>query len=638
MKSRLKTVVKYLSGIILVVALGLVFMPSADAKAVLQEEAVAWAFSQLGNSIDFDKSSGEEDVDLIMAYYDYLGFRPVYGRANEYDRGGIFAPAGWAYVDTPDLGDIAITNAGDNGHVAIVVDLFGTDSYGVAEQGYDDMEGVQFRVCYEGDFEIFLRPDYVIPMDILYKADMIVESETNNSPSTANEVPLHKGVAGVLESGGDIDYFSFNIPSNGKVWVEFEHEYSLGTPGFGSSVGDTDWHLDIVALQNKSEKDVFSYQWVESTTGQLTSPEVGLAEGSYFIKVYRVGSNADDYTFTICFETSPNWEKEGNDTKETANSISTNFEVNGGSDYGYDQDWYTFSVPYDGSIWVSFEHDFIDSDSYIWRSYVVSESGSNIKNLSWKGSAKKAEESPKISIDEGKYYFRVDCEEKSVTEAYRFIISYIPDEEAILKKEEEKRLALEEEERKRNETKTKEQANIERFQPRRAETSQKIKYDDITYTVCEDDQLVVTGIKKGSKKTKIVIPESIKLYGVTYEVAYIGTKAFAKNKNIKSVTINAFLEYIGPEAFAGCTALKTLTINGDVGRIAGKAFYKCKKLKLIEVKAKSLEFVGKGAFKDIYKEADVYMYRNKRKTYKRLLQEGNIPRTANLKIFEDTTT
>ena len=86
-----------------------------------------WALSQIGKSIDYDGVYGVQCVDLIKAYYSYLGVNAVKGNGCDYITNAL--PSGWQRIkNTPDFipqpGDIAVwTSAvgGGYGHVGIVI-------------------------------------------------------------------------------------------------------------------------------------------------------------------------------------------------------------------------------------------------------------------------------------------------------------------------------------------------------------------------------------------------------------------------------------------------------------------------------------------------------------------------------------
>lgn len=96
-----------------------------------RNEAVEWAKNQIGSYIDVDGAYGAQCVDLIKAYYQYLGVSAVTGNGCDYSHNSL--PSGWTRIQNtasfvPDPGDIVVwTDEGwKNGHVAIF--LSGTTS------------------------------------------------------------------------------------------------------------------------------------------------------------------------------------------------------------------------------------------------------------------------------------------------------------------------------------------------------------------------------------------------------------------------------------------------------------------------------------------------------------------------------
>ena len=130
-------------GLLLVLCMVLSLMPvfSVPAEAVTdktQAEAVSWAESQIGNSLDYDGAYGAQCVDLIFYYYRFLGKTVVGGNGCDYAYNSL--PSGWSRIPyssgvTPQPGDIAVWTVSDSGnsagHVAIVTSS-GTSSYFVA--------------------------------------------------------------------------------------------------------------------------------------------------------------------------------------------------------------------------------------------------------------------------------------------------------------------------------------------------------------------------------------------------------------------------------------------------------------------------------------------------------------------------
>lgn len=90
-------------------------------SAHTQQEALNWVRNQVGKSIDFDGAYGAQCVDLIQAYYSYLGVSPARGNGSDYTSNTL--PNGWNRIKgvAPQPGDILVYTGGYNnyGHVAI---------------------------------------------------------------------------------------------------------------------------------------------------------------------------------------------------------------------------------------------------------------------------------------------------------------------------------------------------------------------------------------------------------------------------------------------------------------------------------------------------------------------------------------
>ncbi len=98
-------------------------MPAAAfaGSKITPDDAIAWAEAQVGKALDFDNQNGVQCVDLIQAYYDYLGETPVSGNGCDYATNPL--PSGWKRVKggVPSKGDILVYTyiTSDAGHVAI---------------------------------------------------------------------------------------------------------------------------------------------------------------------------------------------------------------------------------------------------------------------------------------------------------------------------------------------------------------------------------------------------------------------------------------------------------------------------------------------------------------------------------------
>ena len=94
-------------------------MRPAGMLYISQGEALEWLHNAVGVSIDFDGAYGAQCVDLLKAYYDYLGVGAQHGNAQDYRSN--FLPQGWQRIEgaEPLPGDILIYIGGTYGHVAV---------------------------------------------------------------------------------------------------------------------------------------------------------------------------------------------------------------------------------------------------------------------------------------------------------------------------------------------------------------------------------------------------------------------------------------------------------------------------------------------------------------------------------------
>lgn len=116
---------------------------------------------------------------------------------------------------------------------------------------------------------------------------------------------------------------------------------------------------------------------------------------------------------------------------------------------------------------------------------------------------------------------------------------------------------------------------------------------------------------KVDKKAKTaIIPTTVKVNGVNYQVTAIAAKAFANNKSLKKVVIPASVRKIGKQAFSGCKNLKTIII------------------KTPHLTKKS---VGAKAFKGIYAKATIKVPKKQKKAYQKLLKSKGVGKKAKIK-------
>lgn len=122
------------------------------------------------------------------------------------------------------------------------------------------------------------------------------------------------------------------------------------------------------------------------------------------------------------------------------------------------------------------------------------------------------------------------------------------------------------------------------------------------------------------KSTKIKVPDTVTVDGVTYKVIKVADSALSGNKKVTSVTIGKNVTAIGKNAFKNCTKLKSVDIKSTVlNQIGANAFNGDKKLTKITLKSTKLtkKSVGKNALKGTNKKLVIKVPKKKVSTYKK---------------------
>lgn len=100
--------------------------------------------------------------------------------------------------------------------------------------------------------------------------------------------------------------------------------------------------------------------------------------------------------------------------------------------------------------------------------------------------------------------------------------------------------------------------------------------------------VALTGVKSSAQnKASLSVPASVTNEDFKYKVTAINSKAFAKCKKLKTVTIGSNVKTIEKNAFANCKKLNALKIKGKLSKVAKGAFKGCKQKIKVSGKAKA---------------------------------------------------
>lgn len=148
----------YLFIIILILSLRIT-AAYAGTNGRTQAQAVAWAYSQEGQTLEYPDSGLDDPCfDFICCYYQELGQEIPWKNADPSGSGGDFCPAEWQYADSPQPGDVAVWLSDDNDHAAIVTEIRGAQMV-CAEQNYDGKMYVSVNL-HDIDAYTYIHPDF----------------------------------------------------------------------------------------------------------------------------------------------------------------------------------------------------------------------------------------------------------------------------------------------------------------------------------------------------------------------------------------------------------------------------------------------------------------------------------------------
>ncbi len=187
------------------------------------------------------------------------------------------------------------------------------------------------------------------------EAAMLQESEPNDNPAQANQLPLNTWLMGCSEESGDQDWYQFTIPQGGLTQIE------LGRTE--DNTYDCKWSISLEDANRHQLIEVYKNSW---------NYKIGLAPGKYYMKVRQNSyyGPAIKYNLRINYTPSDLWEQEryyGDKTLSNANIVYANRMYAGKLYCGDDVDWYRFKLTGSNKLSLKFTIDDSVSDPGKWR-------------------------------------------------------------------------------------------------------------------------------------------------------------------------------------------------------------------------------------------------------------------------------
>lgn len=182
---------------------------------------------------------------------------------------------------------------------------------------------------------IALGGETVVSKSVL---ESITNNGQNNSLKNAYNIKVNTKYTAQLAKYNDHDYYKFILDNPGNVTIQFENKANYS------------WH---VKLLNKDGSELQKFSTSSKTDApNETNYKIGLPAGEYYIHIS--GSSATEkvpYSFTVKYEQGNYYEKENNNTIETATPMELNKKYHGTlQDWFHDVDYYKFTLKSPGEV------------------------------------------------------------------------------------------------------------------------------------------------------------------------------------------------------------------------------------------------------------------------------------------------
>jgi hypothetical protein len=265
-----------------------------------------------------------------------------------------------------------------------------------------------------GEYYVKLTANYYsvgkpFSFEVKFEEGNYFEKERNNTAATSQSMELNKIYTGSMQSSGDLDYYKIQLSKPGNVTFKMENQPSIS------------WELTILDESGKVYRS-HSTNSSSNATGWRTA-DVGLPAGTYYIKV-----DGDYYTtfktykIEASFVEGNNFEKEFNNSMNTASEVNVN-ETYQGTIQGYgDLDFYKFKLDKAGNINLKA----LRKSGVRWDYTVYDINGKELVGFRPDSNPVSDNETTNIPIglDAGVYYLKVNHYDSSHNVPYTFTLEY----------------------------------------------------------------------------------------------------------------------------------------------------------------------------------------------------------------------
>lgn len=252
-----------------------------------------------------------------------------------------------------------------------------------------------YYVCVKAGYGNYDTGSYGLTVN--YTASNYWEAEANNTFDTANAVAINQSYSGTIHGSGDEDYYKITLSQAGVIGVNFTHP---NIDGYETILCFT---LDIYSASNLT--DSFYKVSIAGAETNMQTPQIGLAAGTYYIKIGGVWKYDGVYGLKVNYAASDYWEREENGTGSTATAIKSGKTYSGSIKNSADEDYYKLSVGSNGYMTVNLKHS-SSAAGQIYTLRVYNSDFNEVHSFAVYGTDKNVT-SCKLGVGKGTYYIQV---------------------------------------------------------------------------------------------------------------------------------------------------------------------------------------------------------------------------------------
>lgn len=262
---------------------------------------------------------------------------------------------------------------------------------------------------------------------IVVESTDAVKKYASETPTAVKSINVNTKYYGTLSTSNKIDSYKFTLNKAGHIRIDFGKEYESN-----SSKG---WYVKVY---NKNWEVIKCDTFYCGNSKTDKSSELGLNSGVYYISVLPISTSSGlywtdvKYNLVVAFSEDNNWEKEINDTFETANIVKTNNKYYGSiSDAdSMDGDYYRFTLTSPGHIRLDFGKEYESNSSKGWEVYLYNAEQEEMISWTFHCGNSKTDSTLEYGLNKGNYYIFVKGIANSngylkSDVAYSFKVNYI---------------------------------------------------------------------------------------------------------------------------------------------------------------------------------------------------------------------